>query len=68
MAVTDRTAGTHGISAFVVDLHQHGIRAGKKENKLGLRASDTATLVMEDCRDPEGEPPRRARARGSSRR
>ena len=53
MAKTDRTAGTHGISAFVVDLHQKGIRAGKKENKLGLRASDTATLVMEDCRVPK---------------
>jgi len=52
MAVTDRSRGTHGISAFVVDLHQKGIRAGKKENKLGLRASDTATLVMEDCRIP----------------
>lgn len=53
MAVTDKTAGTHGISAFVVDLHQKGIHAGKKENKLGLRASDTATLVMEDCRIPK---------------
>ncbi|MCE7960453.1 MAG: acyl-CoA dehydrogenase [Acidobacteria bacterium ACB2] len=53
LAVTDRTAGTHGISAFVVDLHQDGIRAGKKENKLGLRASDTATLVMEGCRVPK---------------
>ena len=53
LAVTDRTAGTHGISAFVVDLHQQGIRAGKKENKLGLRASDTATLVMEECRIPK---------------
>jgi alkylation response protein AidB-like acyl-CoA dehydrogenase len=52
MAVTDRSRGTHGISAFVVDLHQKGIHAGKKENKLGLRASDTATLVMEDCRVP----------------
>ncbi len=52
LAVTDRTAGTHGISAFVVDLHQKGIWAGKKENKLGLRASDTATLVMEECRIP----------------
>ncbi len=50
MAVTDRTAGRRGISAFVVDLHQNGIHAGKKENKLGMRASDTATLVMEDCR------------------
>jgi alkylation response protein AidB-like acyl-CoA dehydrogenase len=53
MAVTDKAAGKHGISAFVVDLHQKGIHAGKKENKLGLRASDTATLVMEDCRIPK---------------
>ena len=53
LAVTDKAAGTHGISAFVVDLHQPGIRAGKKENKLGLRASDTATLVMEECRIPK---------------
>ncbi|HTS02019.1 MAG TPA: acyl-CoA dehydrogenase family protein [Thermoanaerobaculia bacterium] len=52
MAVTDRAKGRHGISAFVVDLHQKGIHAGKKENKLGMRASDTATLVMEDCRIP----------------
>jgi len=53
MAVTDKAAGRRGISAFVVDLHQKGIHAGKKENKLGLRASDTATLVMEDCRIPK---------------
>ncbi len=52
MAVTDKAAGRRGISAFVVDLHQKGIHAGKKENKLGMRASDTATLVMEDCRIP----------------
>jgi alkylation response protein AidB-like acyl-CoA dehydrogenase len=54
MAVTDRTIGTHGISAFIVDLHQKGIAAGKKENKLGMRASDTATLVLEECRIPKG--------------
>ena len=53
MAVTDKASAKHGISAFVVDLHQKGIHAGKKENKLGLRASDTATLVMEDCRIPK---------------
>ncbi len=52
MAVTEKSAGRRGISAFVVDLHQKGIHAGKKENKLGMRASDTATLVMEDCRVP----------------
>jgi alkylation response protein AidB-like acyl-CoA dehydrogenase len=50
MAVTDRTKGNRGISAFVVELDNPGIRVGKKENKLGMRASDTCTLVMEDCR------------------
>jgi alkylation response protein AidB-like acyl-CoA dehydrogenase len=50
MAVTDRSAGRHGISAFIVELSNPGIRVGKKENKLGMRASDTCTLVMEDCR------------------
>jgi hypothetical protein len=53
MAVTDRSAGRHGISAFIVELDNPGIRVGKKENKLGMRASDTCTLVMEDCRIPE---------------
>ena len=52
MAVTDRSAGRHGITAFVVELDNPGIRVGKKENKLGMRASDTCTLVMEDCRVP----------------
>jgi alkylation response protein AidB-like acyl-CoA dehydrogenase len=50
MAVTDRSKGRHGISAFIVELSNPGIRVGKKENKLGMRASDTCTLVMEDCR------------------
>ena len=50
MAVTDRAKGNRGISAFVVELDNPGIRVGKKENKLGMRASDTCTLVMEDCR------------------
>ena len=52
MAVTERSAGRHGISAFIVELDNPGIRVGKKENKLGMRASDTCTLVMEDCRVP----------------
>jgi alkylation response protein AidB-like acyl-CoA dehydrogenase len=52
MAVTDRAKGRRGISAFVVELDTPGIRVGKKENKLGMRASDTCTLVMEDCRVP----------------
>ncbi len=52
MAVTDKSAGRHGISAFIVELDNPGIRIGKKENKLGMRASDTCTLVMDDCRVP----------------
>ncbi len=54
MAVTDRSRKNRGISAFIVELDNPGIRVGKKENKLGMRASDTCTLVMEDCRIPEG--------------
>jgi alkylation response protein AidB-like acyl-CoA dehydrogenase len=50
MAVTDRDKGNKGISAFIVELDNPGIRVGKKENKLGMRASDTCTLIMEDCR------------------
>jgi alkylation response protein AidB-like acyl-CoA dehydrogenase len=53
IAVTDRTAHTHGLSAFVVEKGTKGFRAGKKENKLGLRASDTAELIFEDCWVPE---------------
>jgi alkylation response protein AidB-like acyl-CoA dehydrogenase len=49
LAVTDRTARTHGLSAFVVEKETKGFRPGKKENKLGLRASDTAELIFEDC-------------------
>lgn len=48
-AVTDRAAHTHGLSAFAVEKDTKGFRAGKKENKLGLRASDTAELIFEDC-------------------
>jgi len=49
LAVTDRAAHTHGLSAFVVEKGTMGFRAGKKENKLGLRASDTSELIFEDC-------------------
>ncbi len=52
MAVSDSSRGRHGISSFIVELDNPGIRVGKKENKLGMRASDTCTLVMEDCRIP----------------
>ncbi len=49
LAITDRAAHTHGLSAFVVEKDTKGFRAGKKENKLGLRASDTSELIFEDC-------------------
>jgi alkylation response protein AidB-like acyl-CoA dehydrogenase len=54
MAVTDKSAGHHGISAFILEKGMPGFSAGKKENKLGLRASDTSTVVFEDCRVPKG--------------
>src|SRR5437867_7073446 len=49
IAVTDRAAHTHGLSAFIVEKDTPGFRPGKKEDKLGLRASDTAELIFEDC-------------------
>jgi alkylation response protein AidB-like acyl-CoA dehydrogenase len=49
VAVTDRKVKTHGLSAFIVEKGTKGFRPGKKENKLGLRASDTAELIFEDC-------------------
>jgi len=52
MAVTDKKANKHGISAFIVERGTPGFRPGKKENKLGLRASDTAEVIFEDCRVP----------------
>ncbi len=52
IAVTDKAAHTHGLSAFVVEKGTKGFRPGKKENKLGLRASDTAELIFEDCAVP----------------
>ena len=50
IAVTDRAKGHRGISAFIVEHGTAGMRAGKKENKLGMRASDTSEVVFEDCR------------------
>ncbi|MGA3228075.1 MAG: acyl-CoA dehydrogenase [Acidobacteriaceae bacterium] len=52
IAVTDKSQGTRGLSAFVVEKGTPGFRAGKKENKLGLRASDTSELIFEDCEIP----------------
>jgi alkylation response protein AidB-like acyl-CoA dehydrogenase len=53
MAVTDKAAGHHGISAFIVEKGTPGFTAGKKENKLGLRASDTSTVIFDECRIPK---------------
>jgi alkylation response protein AidB-like acyl-CoA dehydrogenase len=54
MAVTDRTRGAKGISAFIVERGTPGLLAGKKENKLGMRASETTEVILEQCRVPAG--------------
>ncbi len=60
LAITDRAAGSHGISAFIVERGTPGFLVAKKENKVGMRASDTAALVFDDCFLPNanliGEP------------
>jgi alkylation response protein AidB-like acyl-CoA dehydrogenase len=55
MAVTDRSGAQHGISAFIVEKGTPGFRAGKKENKLGLRASATGEVIFFDCRLPASQ-------------
>lgn len=52
MAVTDKSKRSHGISAFIIEKGTPGFRPGKKENKLGLRASDTSEVIFADCRVP----------------
>ena len=52
IAVTDRARGNRGISAFIIEKGTPGMRPGKKENKLGMRASDTSEIVFTDCRIP----------------
>lgn len=52
-AVSDPERKKHGISAYAVEKGTPGFRPGKKENKMGLRASDTAEVIMEDCRVPD---------------
>ncbi|MEJ7617012.1 MAG: acyl-CoA dehydrogenase [Pyrinomonadaceae bacterium] len=54
MAVTDRSQGNRGISAFIFEKGMPGFASAKKENKLGLRASETASVVFEDCVVPDG--------------
>jgi len=51
---TGEKGDSHGISAFVVEKGTPGFSSGKKENKLGMRASETAELVFDNCRIPEG--------------
>jgi butyryl-CoA dehydrogenase len=51
-ALTERGKGTRGISAFIVEKGTPGFSVGTKENKLGLRGSDTCEIVFEDCRIP----------------
>jgi alkylation response protein AidB-like acyl-CoA dehydrogenase len=53
MAVTDKGKAKHGISAFLVPKGTPGFRPGKKEKKLGHRASDTSEMVFENCRVPK---------------
>lgn len=52
MAVTDRTKGAKGISAFVLERGTPGLAAGKKEDKLGMRASETVEVLLQGCRIP----------------
>ena len=53
LARTGELLDSHGISAFIVERGTPGFQAGKKENKLGMRASETAEMVFDDCRIPE---------------
>jgi alkylation response protein AidB-like acyl-CoA dehydrogenase len=52
IAVTTPGAGNRGLSAFIIEGDTPGFSIGKKENKLGMRASDTASIILEDCRVP----------------
>ena len=53
MAITDKSAGKHGVSAFILEKGMPGFSAGKKENKLGMRACETSQLIFENCEVPE---------------
>jgi hypothetical protein len=52
MAVTDKARGHRGISAFIVERGNPGMSAGRKEDKLGMRASDTSEVIFRGCRVP----------------
>ena len=53
LAITDKSKSKKGISAFVVEKDTEGFSVGKKENKLGMRASETTQLIFENCRVPK---------------
>ena len=55
MAMSNRAAAQHGISAFILEKSTPGFSAGKKENKLGLRASATGEVIFSNCRVPPGQ-------------
>src|SRR5229473_2909817 len=55
MGMTDRAASHHGISAFILETGIPGFHVGKKENKMGMRASATGEVVFTDCRLPESQ-------------
>ncbi len=55
MAVTDKSKGSKGISAFVVERGTPGFVAGKKEDKLGMRASETTEVLFQNCRIPDDQ-------------
>jgi len=53
IAITDKKKGTRGVSAFIVEKEDPGILFGKKERKMGIRASVTREIIFEDCRIPK---------------
>jgi len=55
MAVTDRSKGAKGISAFILERGMGGLLAGKKEDKLGMRASETTEVILQNCRVPASQ-------------
>jgi alkylation response protein AidB-like acyl-CoA dehydrogenase len=55
MAMTDRAASSHGISAFILEKGTPGFRPGKKENKLGMRCSPTGEVIFSDCHLPASQ-------------
>jgi hypothetical protein len=55
MAVSERAASHHGVSAFILEKGVPGFQFGKKENKLGMRASATGEVIFTDCRVPESQ-------------